>query len=69
MYRATKKSVLLNVKHPVMKLGETELPQWQKDILDARRLFVEQPGQLLSMEDFLIEMEQESYEEGLTDQA
>ena len=41
-----------------------ELPQWQKDIHDRRMTFIQQnPGSVIPVEDFIIEMEKEADEE------
>ncbi len=54
---------MLKQKYPEINVDEGELPQWQKDILDSRRLLVNEPGQLMSMEDFLKELEEGDNEE------
>jgi len=42
----------------------TELPQWQKDILDQRMMLIQQNrGSVIPLEDFNAEMEKEADEE------
>lgn len=51
-------------KYPdIDESSEDELPQWQKDMLDSRRHLMDDPSQLMSMEDFFKELEEEDANE------
>ena len=53
----------LRKKHPDVDEMEGELPQWQKDVIDERMLFLKQhPDEVTSLEDFLTESDKEDEE-------
>ena len=54
---------ILKQKYQEINGDEEELPQWQKDIIDQRDKLINQPGQLMSLEDFLRRVEEEADEE------
>ena len=53
----------LKEKYPGIESSENDIPQWQKDTLDYRRSLINQPGQLMPLDEFLKQMEQEADEE------
>jgi PHD/YefM family antitoxin component YafN of YafNO toxin-antitoxin module len=53
----------LKEKYPEMESLEEDIPAWQKELVRSRRKLINQPGQLIPVDDFLREMEQEADEE------
>ncbi len=53
----------LRKKHPDVDEMEGEIPQWQKDLIEERMLFLKQhPDQVTSIVDFLTELDKEDEE-------
>lgn len=53
----------LKQAYPGIGSVETEIPHWQKETLNSRRGLVSQHGELMNIDDFLREMEQEANDE------
>jgi hypothetical protein len=53
----------LRKKHPDVDELEGDIPQWQKDIIDQRmQLLKDHPEQVTTLEDFLMELDNENEE-------
>jgi len=53
----------LKERYPGIESFGEDIPQWQKDIVRYRRTLINEPGQLIPLDEFLREMQQEADEE------
>jgi len=53
----------LKEKYPGIDSSEDDIPEWQKELVRHRRRLMNEPGQMIPLDEFLEQMEREADEE------